>query len=72
MREMDFLKTMLIGGWVLDTKSADVLSEALPNTHIKSIYGMTEMFCIAVTEESAGQPRKIVRSEIEGIKQFNK
>lgn len=69
MREMDFLKAMIVGGWVLDLPTADVLTEALPNAHIKSMFGMTEMFCVALTKGRVGldTPEKVVRCEDEGI-----
>jgi acyl-CoA synthetase (AMP-forming)/AMP-acid ligase II len=68
IREMDFLKALLVGGWVLDLPSADVLTKALPNAHIKSMYGMTEMFCVALTKGRVGldTPEKVARCENEG------
>jgi acyl-CoA synthetase (AMP-forming)/AMP-acid ligase II len=68
MREMDFLKSMIVGGWVLDLPSADVLTKALPNAHIRSMYGMTEMFCVALTKGRVGldTPERVARCENEG------
>ncbi|XP_059468618.1 uncharacterized protein LOC132192601 [Neocloeon triangulifer] len=65
INQLDFVRTILVGGWVLDTHCSDVLSEALPNTQIKPIYGMSEAFCITMPQ-SGPQTEKIKRCVNEG------
>ncbi|XP_059468310.1 uncharacterized protein LOC132192385 isoform X2 [Neocloeon triangulifer] len=61
IRQLDFLRVMLVGGWVIDIPTADTLCESLPNTHIAPIYGMSEAFAVAITDMRDGIQEKINR-----------
>jgi hypothetical protein len=37
MRKGDFLKQLMIGGWVLDPTTSTLLSKNLPKTHIQQV-----------------------------------
>jgi len=37
VRNGDFLKQLMIGGWVLDPTTSTLLSKNLPNTHIQQV-----------------------------------
>jgi len=65
LREANFLRRIFVGGWVLDTASADALYEALPNTFLQQLYGMTEKFCSTLSPIEA-VPQKIQRCIQEG------
>jgi acyl-CoA synthetase (AMP-forming)/AMP-acid ligase II len=65
LREANFLRRIFVGGWVLDTASADALYEALPNTFLQQLYGMTETFCSTLSPIEA-VPQKIQRCIQEG------
>ncbi|CAB3361713.1 Hypothetical predicted protein [Cloeon dipterum] len=60
IREKDFLRTFLCGGWVVDAHTADTMSEALPNTYFKTVYGMSEAFGVSMKINGA-KPNKIER-----------
>ncbi|CAB3361719.1 Hypothetical predicted protein [Cloeon dipterum] len=61
IREQDFLKTLICGGWVVDSYTADTLSEMLPNTHFKVTYGLTESFA-ATLKKNGPKPVKMERT----------
>jgi acyl-CoA synthetase (AMP-forming)/AMP-acid ligase II len=65
LRETNFLRRIYFGGWVLDTASADALFEALPNTFLQQLYGMTEKFCSTLSSIEA-VPQKMRRCIQEG------
>jgi hypothetical protein len=50
---------------VMDPASADALYEALPNTFLQQMYGMTENFCSALSIVGA-VPQKIQQCVQEG------
>lgn len=65
LRETNFLRCIYVGGWLMDTTSADALFEALPNTFLQQSYGMTETFCS--TFSTVGNvPKKFQRCTQEG------
>jgi acyl-CoA synthetase (AMP-forming)/AMP-acid ligase II len=65
LKEANFLQCIVVGGWVLDTASADALFEALPNTFLQQMYGMTENFCSSLSKVEA-VPQKIQQCIQEG------
>jgi non-ribosomal peptide synthetase component E (peptide arylation enzyme) len=71
LREADFLRCIVVGGWVMDTASADALYEALPNTFLQQMYGMTESFCSALSTVGT-VPQKIQQYTLEGNGENNK
>jgi len=42
VRKQDFLKLIMIGGWVLDPTTSVLLSQNLPNTHIQQVGANTD------------------------------
>ncbi|XP_059473255.1 luciferin 4-monooxygenase-like isoform X2 [Neocloeon triangulifer] len=56
---------IMIGGWVLDSKTADKLHDTLPNTHIQQVYGMTEIH-FATCTKNGEKPEKLERCVSEG------
>jgi acyl-CoA synthetase (AMP-forming)/AMP-acid ligase II len=65
LRETNFLRCLVVGGWVLDTATSNALYEALPNTFLQQMYGMTENFCSALSTVEA-VPQKIQQCIQEG------
>jgi len=47
LKEANFLKLIMIGGWVLDPATADLIHEKLPNTHLEQVKFFL-YFCLVV------------------------
>ncbi|CAB3362652.1 Hypothetical predicted protein [Cloeon dipterum] len=66
LRDANIIKLMLVGGWVLDPTTADLLCGKLSNTHLMQVYGMTEIGNCTSTKIGQIKPLKLDRCTSEG------
>ncbi|KAF4516734.1 hypothetical protein B566_EDAN008424 [Ephemera danica] len=55
---LDFLKTIMIGSWVLDADTVRTFNHYLPQVSIVQMYGMTEALIISSSEFSPNHDKK--------------